>query len=180
VKEKRFTYNDIRAYSNTIGAFLRSLWVSPRKHPDFAWVWITRALVVMGLWTVQEYMQGYLTDLIGVPPQSRRILVLCHVPQLHSPIHASCGQTSAIGAELEAAHPVPVSPQGSHLLARDRVPNLHRTRAILAFWYYALEASVFYGVVFNCDASRLSPLFSGGPFGTAQLFSAPSISRRKS
>jgi MFS family permease len=59
-------------------AFLRSLWVSPGKHPDFTWVWITRALVVMGLWTVQEYMQGYLTDLIGMP-ESRRALMAGYV-----------------------------------------------------------------------------------------------------
>jgi len=34
--------------------FIKNLWIDPRKHPDFAWVWITRALVVMGLWMVQE------------------------------------------------------------------------------------------------------------------------------
>jgi len=55
-------------------SFLRSLWISPRKHPDFAWVWITRALVVMGLWTVQEYMQAYLTDLIGVPEHRKELV----------------------------------------------------------------------------------------------------------
>ena len=59
-------------------AFLRSLWVDPRKHPDFAWVWITRALVVMGLWTVQEYMQNYLTDVIRVP-ENRKELVAGYV-----------------------------------------------------------------------------------------------------
>jgi len=58
--------------------FLRSLWIDPRKHPDFAWVWITRALVVMGLWTVQEYMQNYLTDVIGVP-ESRKELIAGYV-----------------------------------------------------------------------------------------------------
>jgi MFS family permease len=58
--------------------FLRSLWIDPRKHPDFAWVWITRALVVMGLWTVQEYMQNYLTDVIGVP-ESRKELTAGYV-----------------------------------------------------------------------------------------------------
>lgn len=59
--------------------FLRSLWISPRKHPDFAWVWITRALVVMGLWTVQEFMQNYLTDVVGVP-ESRRELIAAGIP----------------------------------------------------------------------------------------------------
>jgi MFS family permease len=53
--------------------FMKSLWIDPRKHPDFAWVWITRALVVMGLWTVQEYMQFYLVDVIGVPESKKEI-----------------------------------------------------------------------------------------------------------
>ncbi len=47
--------------------FIKSLWIDPRQYPDFAWVWITRALVVMGLWTVQEFMQHYLTSVMGVP-----------------------------------------------------------------------------------------------------------------
>ena len=46
--------------------FVKNLWIDPRKHPDFAWVWITRALVVMGLWMVQEHMQYYLVDVMKV------------------------------------------------------------------------------------------------------------------
>jgi MFS family permease len=53
--------------------FFKGLWIDPRKHPDFAWVWITRALVVMGLWTVQEYMQFYLVDVIGVPEAKKEL-----------------------------------------------------------------------------------------------------------
>lgn len=51
--------------------FARSLWVDPRRYPDFAWVWITRALVVMGLWTVQQYLQYYLSDHLGVADPER-------------------------------------------------------------------------------------------------------------
>lgn len=53
--------------------FLKRLWIDPRKHPDFAWVWITRALVVMGMWTVQEYMQFYIVDVLGVPDAKKEI-----------------------------------------------------------------------------------------------------------
>ena len=53
--------------------FIKGLWIDPRKHPDFAWVWITRALVVMGLWTVQEYMQFYLVDVIGIPDAKKEL-----------------------------------------------------------------------------------------------------------
>lgn len=54
--------------------FVRSLWIDPRKYPNFAWVWITRFLVVMGLWSVQEYMQFYLTDMVGVPDNRKELL----------------------------------------------------------------------------------------------------------
>lgn len=62
-------------------AFIRSLWIDPRKHPDFAWVWITRALVVMGLWMVQQHIQYYLVDVMhlgesDVPLAAAKILVL--------------------------------------------------------------------------------------------------------
>ncbi len=53
---------------------IRSLWIDPRKHPDFAWVWITRAFVVMGLWTIQEYLQYYLTDIVHVSDKNKEIV----------------------------------------------------------------------------------------------------------
>jgi len=54
--------------------FIKNLWIDPRKHPDFAWVWITRALVVMGMWTVQEYMQFYLTDVMKVAEADKEMV----------------------------------------------------------------------------------------------------------
>lgn len=47
--------------------FVKRLWIDPRKYPDFAWVWLTRALVVMGIWIVQPYLMYYLVDVVGVP-----------------------------------------------------------------------------------------------------------------
>lgn len=60
-----------------IGAVIKSLWIDPRKYPDFAWVWITRALVTMGMWTVQPYVLYYLRDVVGVrnPEQTAGMLM---------------------------------------------------------------------------------------------------------
>jgi MFS family permease len=46
--------------------FLCGLWIDPRRHPDFAWVWLTRALVTMSLWTVQEFLQYFIGDMNNV------------------------------------------------------------------------------------------------------------------
>jgi MFS family permease len=49
-----------------LGSFLRGL-VDPFKHSDFTWVFLTRLLVTMGIFTVQEFIQYYLGDVIGAP-----------------------------------------------------------------------------------------------------------------
>lgn len=51
------------------GPYIKSLWISPKKFPDFAWVWITRALVMLGFYTIQPYINYYLIDVIGISPK---------------------------------------------------------------------------------------------------------------
>ncbi|HLK57671.1 MAG TPA: MFS transporter [Chthonomonadaceae bacterium] len=38
----------------------------PFRYSNFVWVWITRALVTMGMWSVQPFIQYYLTDVVHV------------------------------------------------------------------------------------------------------------------
>lgn len=42
--------------------FLASFWVSPRRHPDFAWAWITKLLVNIGNHMVLLYLVYFLAD----------------------------------------------------------------------------------------------------------------------
>ncbi len=49
-----------------LGEFLRGLY-DPFKHSDFTWVFLTRLLVTMGIYTVQEFLQYYMGDVIGAP-----------------------------------------------------------------------------------------------------------------
>ncbi len=46
--------------------YLKSLWIDPRIYPDFAWVWITRALVMVGFYAILPFIQYYLSDVIRV------------------------------------------------------------------------------------------------------------------
>jgi MFS family permease len=45
-------------------SMLRSLWVSPRRHPDFAWAWLARFLVLVAYTLVTNYMLFYLQDAV--------------------------------------------------------------------------------------------------------------------
>lgn len=48
------------------GRFVRSFWVSPGLHPDFAWAWLTRFLVNLGNAIVVLYLLYYLDDAVGL------------------------------------------------------------------------------------------------------------------
>jgi MFS family permease len=42
--------------------FVRSFWIDPRQYPDFAWVFVTRALVMLGFYTLLTFLQFFLRD----------------------------------------------------------------------------------------------------------------------
>jgi MFS family permease len=46
--------------------YVRSLWISPKKYPDFAWVWVTRALVMLGFYSVLPFLNYFLGDVVRV------------------------------------------------------------------------------------------------------------------
>jgi MFS family permease len=46
--------------------FVRSFWISPREHPDFAWAWITRFLMNLGNALVILYLLYYLQERIDL------------------------------------------------------------------------------------------------------------------
>ncbi|WP_440064415.1 MFS transporter [Streptosporangium sp. OZ121] len=46
-------------------AFLRGFWISPRRHPDFFWAWLTRFLIQLGNAVATLYLLYFLTDAVG-------------------------------------------------------------------------------------------------------------------
>ncbi|MFI0433386.1 MAG: MFS transporter [Candidatus Nanopelagicales bacterium] len=63
------------------GKFLKDFWVSPKDHPDFAWVWFTRFLVILGTAFVTTYLLYFARDVLGksqdeAPDVVRNILLV--------------------------------------------------------------------------------------------------------
>lgn len=56
--------------------FLRSFWISPAKHPDFGWAWLTRLLVYTGNQLTIVYLLFFLRDVIGFPDPALGVLIL--------------------------------------------------------------------------------------------------------
>ncbi|MFO1208656.1 MAG: MFS transporter [Amaricoccus sp.] len=51
-----------------LGAFAKSFWISPSKAPDFAWAFLSRFLLFIGLATLLTYQVYFLIDRLGVAP----------------------------------------------------------------------------------------------------------------
>jgi len=47
--------------------FFGGFWISPRMAPDFAWAWLSRFLLFMGLATLMSYQVFYLIEKVGIP-----------------------------------------------------------------------------------------------------------------
>ncbi|HEU5107858.1 MAG TPA: MFS transporter, partial [Micromonosporaceae bacterium] len=56
--------------------FLAGFWVSPRRHPDFAWAWVTRFAVQLGNALGTLYLLYFLSDAVGLDDAEAGLLVL--------------------------------------------------------------------------------------------------------
>src|SRR6478672_10486069 len=57
---------DLPRQRTTATEFLRGFWVDPRQHPDFAWAFGSRFLMVIGFYGAQTYGLYILRDYIGL------------------------------------------------------------------------------------------------------------------
>ena len=46
--------------------FIRTFWINPREHPDFAWLFASRMLVLMGFYTVFNFLQFFIKDFMRI------------------------------------------------------------------------------------------------------------------
>jgi len=56
-------------------AFLRSFWINPRQYPDFGWLFLTRALVMLGFYTLIGFLQFFVKDTLGLTTAQAASLV---------------------------------------------------------------------------------------------------------
>ncbi|MBO9553400.1 MFS transporter [Cellulomonas sp.] len=55
-----------RPPSMTVKAWLETFWISPRRHPDFAWAWISRFLLVLGSFMFSTFRFFWMKDHLGL------------------------------------------------------------------------------------------------------------------
>ena len=58
-----------------LGRAVETYWVNPRRHPDFAWAWLSRLLLVLGTAFLNTYQPFYLIDELGHAAQDIPTLI---------------------------------------------------------------------------------------------------------
>jgi MFS family permease len=56
--------------------FLTGFWISPARHPDFAWAWLTRFLINLGNAMALLYLLFYLKEEVGLSDPDGGVLIL--------------------------------------------------------------------------------------------------------
>jgi MFS family permease len=59
--------------------FLTGFWISPARHPDFAWAWLTRFLINLGNAMALLYLLFYLKEDVGLADPDGGVLILTAV-----------------------------------------------------------------------------------------------------
>ncbi|WP_447913652.1 MFS transporter [Microbacterium phyllosphaerae] len=68
LKDRRLEHKP--AHKFTIGQFFGSFAFNPAKHPDFAWTWLTKFLVMFGYAGVATFLPFYLTEKFNLDEQA--------------------------------------------------------------------------------------------------------------
>ncbi len=87
-KEKPLTFKPPKIHWMT---YIKSIWISPKEYPDFAWVWLTRFLVMLGFYAMQPYLLYFLQDIIHVTDPVRTAATLGGVILLASTLSGLFG-----------------------------------------------------------------------------------------
>ena len=66
----------------SLGVFLRTFWVNPRKHPDFFWGFLGRMLLFTGYFAVNGYQLYVLQDYIGLGSKAAGVVPLLGIVNL--------------------------------------------------------------------------------------------------
>jgi len=70
--ERRLTHAEPFRWSELKECF----WIDPRQHPDFGWVWITRAFFTTGWWLIQPILLYFMRDVIQAKEPASAVSIL--------------------------------------------------------------------------------------------------------
>jgi MFS family permease len=136
-----------------LGGFLKSFWVDPRQHPDFAWAFCGRFTIYMGYQGIVTYLLYILQDYISLSiDQSNRMIASLSTVTFFALVIAGFGSgllSDAIGRRKPL-----VFAAGLLMTAAMTVPLL--TASIDAMYAYAVLIGIGYGAFMSVDMALMT------------------------
>jgi len=119
--------------------FLKSFYINPRRHRNFYWVLITRTMVTMGVFSVYNFFQYFLGDVIGIPnPAEQGGLLLATAALVSLPFGFLAGHLSD---RFGRKRLVMIS---SGLMATTSI--IYVLVAFHASWHLTITLAIFFGI----------------------------------
>jgi MFS family permease len=131
---------------------LRTFWVSPRRHPDFAWGFLGRLLTLMGFYLVNTFQLFLLQDYVGLGDEAVDVVPLLSLVALAATL-VSTVVGGPLSDRIGRRKPVAVAAGlliGASLVAPWLMPTL------TGFVVYAVLAGLGFGSYLAVDQALLS------------------------
>ncbi len=131
---------------------LRTFWVDPRRHPDFAYGFIGRLMTLMGFYLVNTFQLFLLQDYVGLGDEAVKVLPLLALAALGATL-----VSTVLGGPLSdrIGRRKPVAVAAGLLIAASLVaPWLMPT--VTGFAIYALVAGLGFGAYLAVDQALLT------------------------
>ncbi|GCE51026.1 putative MFS family arabinose efflux permease [Thermosporothrix hazakensis] len=151
-REKPISKNEVPPFQ--LGAFLKKFWVSPRKHPDFAWAFVTRLLLFLGYFAVTTFLQYYLKDVLQYeklfPGKTVNDGILAFQSTLLVPMLLSSFVGGIISDKLQRRKPV-VTAAALLVMISFLIPAFATSWIAVQIW--AVVLGIGYGAFFAVDTA---------------------------
>lgn len=144
------------------GSFFKSFWISPRKHPDFAWAFASRFLIYMGYQAVAAFLLYILADYIGLGLAKANIAIAnMAIITLVCSIVASL-LSGWLSDRWQRRKPFVIL--GSLIMGIAMVVLLTMP-TMQGMWIYAAVIGVGYGMFMSIDTALMTQVLPSGSLG---------------
>ena len=138
-------------------ALLRTFWVSPRRHPDFAWGFAGRLLTLLGFYLVSTFQLFLLQDYVGLGDDASHVLPLMSLTALVTTLLSTVA-AGPLSDRIGRRKPIAVA--AGLLIALSLIaPWVLPTTT--GFVLYAAVAGLGFGAYLAVDQALLSEVLPG-------------------
>jgi MFS family permease len=144
------------------GEFFKGFWISPRKHPDFAWAFSSRFFIYMGYQAVAAYLLYILRDYIGLGDRQSNIAIANMAIVTLICLVASSLISGWLSDKYQARKPFVILGSlimGCAMVAPLALPNMQ------GMWAYAAIIGVGYGMFMSIDMALMTQVLPESALG---------------